>query len=90
MVTSSCGVDAEENEEEDCEAPERRSSVAEEGKWNAYDRAESYDHADIDGYMEYEIRGYAVSVDPAKHGWLPLGYVDHTEYEQEKQSEHGC
>ena len=45
-------IDAEENEEQQCEAPKRRSTVAEEGQGNADDGCKSQHHAHIDKYME--------------------------------------
>ena len=45
-------IDAEEDEEQQCEAPKRRSTVAEEGQGNADDGCKSQHHAHIDKYME--------------------------------------
>lgn len=38
-VLSAGSVDAQEYEEQECEAPQRRSAVTEEGQGDAYDRA---------------------------------------------------
>ena len=45
-------IDAEEDEEQQCEAPNRRSTVAEEGQGNADDGCKSQHHTHIDKYME--------------------------------------
>ena len=49
------GVYAQQDEQQDGEAPERRTAVAEEGEGNTDYRTEANHHAGIDGQMEYEI-----------------------------------
>ena len=49
------GVEFKQDKEQDGEAPQRRTTVGEE--WQGYtdNRTETYDHADIDAEMEYQI-----------------------------------
>jgi len=48
------GVDAEEDEEQECEAPKRRAAVAEEREGNTDDGRQAQDHAHVDEDMEQE------------------------------------
>lgn len=71
--TAGC-VEAQQDEEQEGESPQRGASVAEKGQRYPYDRAQSYHHAHIYDYVENQERGYAVSIDTRKHCGLTLGY----------------
>ena len=70
------GVDAEEDEKEDGEAPERRAAVAEKGQGDADHGGESEHHADVDDEVKEDDGGYTVTVDAPEKGVLSLGQRD--------------
>lgn len=85
------GVDAEEDEEEEGEAPERRAAVGEEGQGDADDGGQAEHHADVDEDMEEEDGEDAVAIDAAEGGGLALRQVDEAEDEgEEEQQDAGC
>jgi hypothetical protein len=75
-VLLATGVDAEEDEEEEGEAPERRAPVTEEGQGDPNHGDEPQHHPDIDEEMEEEDRGHTIAIDPPELRHLALGECD--------------
>ena len=82
------GVDAEEDEQQEGEAPEGGTAVGEEGQGDADDGGEAEHHADIDEDMEEEDRKDTIAVDAAEGAGLALGDVDEAQDEGEEQQQH--
>lgn len=80
-------INAEEDEEQQCEAPKRRAAVAEEGQWNTDDRREAQHHAHIDEHMEEEDAQHTVAIDTSELERLSLGKVDETEYQRQEEQQ---
>ena len=66
-------IDAEEDEEKEREAPQRRAAIGEKGQRNAYDGGETEHHAHIDEHMEEKNAEHTVAIDAAKAEGLALG-----------------
>ena len=80
-------IHAEEDEEQDGEAPERGTAVTEEGQRNADDRGETQHHADIDEDVEEEDAHDGIAVDAPKGVGLAFGKVDEAQDESQEQTE---
>ena len=81
-------VDAEQDEEQDGEPPQRGAAVTEEWQRDADHRAQAYDHADVDAEVEYQIRSHTIGVDTPECGVLALGYLYDAEYHGQEQELH--
>ena len=82
------GIDAQQDEKEKGESPQRGAAVAEEGEWDTDDWTQTYNHTYIDSDMEYEIAGYAISIDSSEHSRLALGYGYDTENKYHEKHQH--
>lgn len=90
MRIAAGGIDAEEDEEEYCEAPKRRAAVAEEGEGNADNGAEPNHHSYVDAEVENEVACHAIGVDAPERRWLPLGNGYYAQHKNEKQQYRYC
>ena len=61
-MAASAGVEAQHNEQQNGEAPQRGAAIAEKRQRYAYDRAQAYHHTDVDAEMKDEIGGNAVGI----------------------------
>ena len=89
LADGALGVHAEEDGDEDGEAPEGAASVAEEGQGNADDGQEADDHADVDDEMKGEDAhdGVAVGASEAPQP-LPLGQYQQPQDECPEEQQH--
>ena len=83
-------VNAQHDEKQDGEAPQRGAAVAEEGQGNADYRSESQDHAHIDEDVEQEDTHHAIAIHTAEDIGLPLGQMDEAQNEAQKQCQDNC
>ena len=72
-----CGVDANEDEQQDGEAPQRGAAVAEEREGDADDRRQTEHHADVDEQVEQEDAYQRIAVDTPEAVGLPFGKHEH-------------
>ena len=82
------GIDAQENEQQEREAPEVGATVGEEGQGDADDGCEAEHHSYVDEHMEEEHAGHAVAVDSPEFIRLSLGKVDEPQDKHQEQDEH--
>ena len=75
-ATLACGIDSQEDEEQDGESPKRRTTVAEEGQRNANNGCETDDHSDVDEHVEQQDAHDAVAIDAPISVVLEFGKVD--------------
>ena len=68
-------INAQEDEEQEGEAPEGGAAVAEEGEWYADDGHEAKYHADVDEDVEEEDGEDTVAIDASEGVGLSLGHV---------------
>ena len=81
-------VNAEEDEEENGEPPQRGAAVAEERQGDAYHGGKPEDHADVYEDMEEENAQDAIAIDLAELERLALGDMDKTKDEGKEEKEH--
>lgn len=70
------GIDAQEDEEQDGEAPQRGASVAEEGQGNADDGRQTQHHTHIDEDMEEEHRQDTIAIHTPERIGLSFSQMD--------------
>ena len=56
-------VELQKNEQQNRKAQKRRTSIANKGQGNAYNREYTYRHPDIDHKMKEKYRGHRISID---------------------------
>ena len=74
-LPSSAGIDAQEDKQQNGEAPQGGATVAEKRKGNTNDGHQPQHHAYINGEMKEEETRHAVTVDAPEDGGLALGNV---------------
>ncbi len=89
MKPDAACVDAQEDEEEEGEAPEGGTAIAEKGQGDADDGHEAQDHADVDDDMEEEDGEDAVAVDATEGGGLSFGHMDDAQQKGQEEEEDG-
>ena len=89
VSSSSLGIDAEKECEEDGEAPEGGSTIAEEGEGYADDRGKTKYHPYVDEEVKEEDAEDAVAVDTSEGARLSLGDVDEPQQQQQEEEEDG-
>ena len=57
---------AQENKQEECKAPQRRTAIGEERQWNADNRRQAQHHTHIDEYMEQEYGQHTIAIYPSE------------------------
>ena len=88
-VVAAVGVDAQQDEQQDGEAPQRRAAIAEERQRDADDGAQADNHADVDGEVEDEVGGDAVGIHAGKGRVVALGQRDDAQNQCQEQHQHG-
>ena len=79
------GIYAEEYEQQDGEAPQRRTSVTEERQRYADNRRKTENHAHVYEHMEQENAGDAIAVDAPEGEGLALGKIHQPQNEQQEK-----
>ena len=78
------GIDAQEDEQQDGEPPQRRTAVTEERQRDAYDRHQAQHHADVDQKMKEQDAQHRVTVDTPEGRRLPFGQMQQPQDERQE------
>ena len=89
MLTAG-GVDAQEDKEQDGEAPQRRAAIAKEWQRDTNNGTQAYNHAYVDEEVEEYNSQHTIGVDATEGAWLPLGYDHEPQDECGKENQHEC
>lgn len=74
------GINPQEDEKQDGEAPEGRTSVAEKWQGNAYHGRKAEHHAHVYEHVEQENAQYAIAVNASELERLALRKLDEAQY----------
>ena len=75
VIAAVC-VDAQQDEQQDGESPQRGAAVTEEGQGDAYDGTQADYHTDVDGKVEDEVGRDTVGIDAREGGVISFGKCD--------------
>ena len=81
-------IHAEENEEQQCESPQRGTAIGEEGQGNAYDGGEAKHHPHIDEQVEEENADDTIAIDTPHRVGLSFGQDYESPNEEQIYNEH--
>ena len=83
------GVNAQEDEEQDGESPQRRTAIAEERQRNADNRRQAQHHTYINEQVEQEDAKNGIAINTAKGRRLTLGHRNKAQYQGQEKQQHG-